>query len=174
VGFLDRIRPRRSTGEGDGEVHVLAVTHTFAGNHGDTIWRGGFAPADTGGALLDTSEHRTSDPRVFFCKVAGVHHLPSALADSRFDCGSGITLRSEANSGFGGSAVGIWDATGSIQVGYVPTTLSRTLTAQLRAGAKLGGQVISEYRLGSADGQRVALDVLVAPAGRLRLVEHGA
>jgi hypothetical protein len=61
----------------------------------------------------------------------------------------------------------VWDASGSVQAGYLPATLSRTIARSLRGGAKLEGQVIRELRLGSPTGARIALYVLIAPPGRV-------
>jgi len=171
VGFLDGIR---AAGKRDAKirVHVLEDTRLFEGNVGDTIWCGGYAPVDERGVRLSEAEHRTSDPRVFCCQVAGTHHRPSALTDARFDLGSPIALRTEA-SPFDGYTVGIWDGSGTVQVGYVPATLSRTVAGLLRSGTALGGQVLREFRLGSSGGERSALHVLIAPAhAGLELVVH--
>ncbi len=139
---------------------------------GDTIWCGGYAPVDEQGLRLSEAEHRTSDPRVFCCQVAGTHHRPSSLTDARFDLGSPIALRTEA-SPFDGYTVGIWDGSGTLQVGYVPPTLARTVSGLLRSGTELGGQVLREFRLGSPDGERSALHVLIAPEGAgVELVVH--
>jgi hypothetical protein len=171
VGFLDGIR---AAGKKDAKirVHVVEDTQLFEGNIGDTIWRGGYAPVDERGRRLSEIEHRTSDPRVFCCQVAGTHHRPNALTDARFDLGQPILLRAEA-APFDGYTVGIWDGSSTVQVGYVPPTLSRTVAGLLRSGEGLGGQVLREFRMGSATGQRSALHVLIAPAAAsVSLVVH--
>lgn len=171
MGLLDGIR---AAGRKDAKVrvHVVEDTRLFEGNQGDTIFCGGYAPADERGARLSESEHRTSDPRVFCCQVAGTHHRPNALSDARFDLGSPIVLRTEA-APFDGYTVGIWDGSGTVQVGYVPPTLSRTVAGLLHSGTAVGGQVLREFRLSSSDGERSALHVLVAPAGtNIELVIH--
>jgi hypothetical protein len=171
VGLLDGIRAvgRR---EAKTRVHVVEDTRLFEGNQGDTIWCGGYAPVDQRGVRLSEAEHRTSDPRVFCCQVAGTHHRPTSLTDARFDLGSPILLRTEA-SPFDGYTVGIWDGSGTLQVGYVPPTLSRTVAGLMRSGTALGGQVLREFRLRSPEGERSALHVLIAPAGAgLELVVH--
>lgn len=171
MGFLDGIR---AAARKDSKIRVQVVedTRLFEGNVGDTIWCGGDAPCDERGVPLPESEHRTSDPRVYCCQVAGTHHRPNALTDERFDLGSPIVLRAEG-APFDGYTVGIWDGSGTVQVGYVPPTLSRTVAGMLRSGTALGGQVLREFRVGSAEGERSALHVLVAPAGAsLELVVH--
>ena len=171
MGFLDGIRAATRR-DSKIRVHVVEDSRLFEGNVGDTIWCGGHAPCDEHGVPLPESEHRTSDPRVFCCQVAGTHHRPNALTDERFDLGSEISLRAEA-APFDGYTVGIWDASATMQVGYVPPTLSRTVAAMLRSGTALGGRVLREFRLGSAEGERSALHVLIAPDGAsLELVVH--
>jgi hypothetical protein len=146
---------------------------SFTGRRGDTVFSAGHVPASSSGAPLPEEGHATSNPRVYHCQVAGTHHMPSALADGRFDVGSRVQLRLAPGSPDDATAVGIWDATGTVQVGYVPATLSRTLASALRGGEQLGGEVIRELRLGGPDGRRVALYALIAPPGRLELVYHG-
>ena len=146
-------------------IHVVEDTHTFEGDDGDTIWCGGYAPISDDGIFLSVSEHRTSDPRAFYCRVAGAKYRPSALADKRFAHGSQIVLRAEPDNKYDENAVGIWDASGRLHVGYVPATLSSEIARLMRAGTALGGQVIREFRAGSVRGTRVAIHVILAPVG---------
>src|SRR5437763_1045884 len=111
MGLLDRIKPTLAGGD-TRTIHVLDGSGSFAGNEGDEIFASGYLPADAGGKVIAETEHRTSDPQVFHCKVAGTHHWPSALADSRFDEGARVVLRPETSSAFDRNAVGIWDASG--------------------------------------------------------------
>jgi hypothetical protein len=171
MGLLDRIRPTLTGGE-TRSIHVVERRGSFAGNEGDRIYSSGFSPADAAGNTIAETEHRTSDPQVFHCKVAGTHHWPSALADSRFQEGARVVLRAESGSAFDRNAVGIWDAGGTVQVGYLPTTLSRIVSRSLREGNVLGGQVIRELRIGSPKGRRIALYVLVGPPGRVKYTVH--
>src|SRR5664280_1320416 len=106
-------------------VHVIEDTNTFEGHDGEIIWGGGYAPVDEDGLFLYEADHETSDPRAFYCKIAGAQHRPKALADKRrFAVGSRIVLRPEPDNPYDPNAVGIWDASGEVQVGYVPATLS--------------------------------------------------
>jgi len=167
VGLLDRLRP--TAREHTFTVRVADGSRSFQGRKGDTIWCSGYVPVEHSGASIGEAEHRTSDPRVYHCLVAGTHHNPSALGDRRFDPGSRITLRADPGNPSDPSAVGIWDAAGALQVGYVPSTLSRTVAAMLRRAAAPTGEVLRELRLGSAEGPRTALYVLIAPPGRIKL-----
>jgi hypothetical protein len=159
--------------DGPLKVDVAEQPSSFTGRRGDTVYSAGHVPASSSGAPLPEEGHVTSNPRVYHCQVAGTHHMPSALADSRFDVGSRVQLRLAPGAPDDATAVGIWDATGIVQVGYVPATLSRTVAAALRGGEQLGGEVVRELRLGGQHGRRAALYVLIAPARRLELVYHG-
>jgi hypothetical protein len=170
MGLLDRLRP--GPREQTLRVHVKDATASFEGNKGDTIFCNGRTPVNEAGTAYRESEHRTSDTRVAHARVTGTHHNPRALADARFDPGARITLRTEPGNPTDPNAVGVWDAAGIIQVGYLPASLSRTVARSLRGGVALTGQVICELRLGSPGGERIALYVLVAPPGRLDLIER--
>jgi hypothetical protein len=170
MGLLDRLRP--GAGDSTFRVHVRDATESFQGNKGDTIYSAGYAPVNEAGNRYGEDEHRTSHPSVWHARVTGTHHNPSALTDARFNNGARITLRPESGNPSDPNAVGVWDAAGSVQVGYLPASLSRTVAAGLRGGRSLSGQVVRELRLGSPDGRRTALYVLIAPPGRLDLIKR--
>jgi hypothetical protein len=151
-------------------VHLIEDTHVFQGNEGETIWCGGHAPVDGDGRFLNVDTRLASDDRVLYCRAAGARHRPQALSDARFDPGAQILLRSEPDNPHDAQAVGIWDVTGALQLGYIPATLCGEVAASIRSGASLGGQVIREFRLGSSRGERIALHVLIAPAGPVTYV----
>jgi hypothetical protein len=169
-GSLARWLPR----DGDITVHLVEDTHTFDGDSGQRIWCGGLSPIDeSDGRFLSEAEHYTSDPRAFFCKVAGARHYPDVLDDRRLKPGSPIVLKAEPDNPYDANAVGIWGVLGGdhvSQLGHVPATLSPEIAAILCSGVQMGGQVIREFRLGSSRGKRVGLHVLSAPAGPVSLV----
>jgi hypothetical protein len=169
VGLLERLRP--GGGARTFRVHVREDTRSFVGSKGDRIQSAGHVPLDASGAPLGDSEHRTSDPRVFHCRVAGTHYNPSALADPRFDPGSRVRVRAEPANPTDPNPLAIWDGSGEVQAGFVPVSLSRQIVALARR-QELSGEVIRELRLGSEHGERIALYVLLAPAGRIELVER--
>ncbi len=154
-------------------MHVVKEAQLLQGSQGDAVWAAGSVPVNEAGARYPDGDHRTSDRRVFACQVAGVHQWPKALSDSRFDLGSSLLLRAEQGGvSYGGYEVGIWDARGTVQVGYVPTTLGGTIAGLMRSGTELRGEVIREIRLGSPTGRRLALHVLIAPPGPIGHVVH--
>ncbi len=170
MGLLDRLRP--GAADSTFSVHVKDATESFQGNKGDTIYSAGCVPVNETGDPYPEGEHRTSNPRVWHARVTGTHHNPSALGDARFNQGARITLRAESGNPSDPNAVGVWDAAGSVRVGYLPASLSRTVAPSLRSRRSLAGQVVRELRLGSPDGRRTALYVLIAPPGRLDLIRR--
>jgi hypothetical protein len=153
-------------------VHLAPAERSFTGRRGDSLQEHGHAPVTAAGGPLPESGHETSDERVHHCQVSGTHHMPRGLGDSRFDLGTRIQLKLQPGAADDALAVGIWDAAGAVQVGFLPATLSRMLAGALRRGTPLGGQVIREVRLGAGGGERLALYVLVSPPGRLQFVYH--
>ncbi len=175
IGLLDRLRPHATPPAPlptvpKVTVYVVEDTHTFEGHEGETIWCGGYTPTTEDGMFLTEAEHRTTDPRAFYCKVAGAQHRPEALGNKRFALGSQIVLRADPDNAYDESAVGIWDAMGEVQVGYVPATLSADVAALMRSGTTLGGQVIREFRFGSSHGKRLGLHVIIAPVGPVSFI----
>jgi hypothetical protein len=168
MGLLDRITSRGRTYK----VHVRDASGTFEGRRGDEIHSFGRSPAGLAGGTLEDAGGQTSDANVRHFQVAGIHHMPRALGDSRFDVGSRVQLRLEGGSPDDSTAVGVWDASGQLQVGYAPAALARGLVSQLRSGTALAGPVIRELRAGPPPAERIAIYVLVAPPGRIELVEH--
>jgi hypothetical protein len=150
----------------DATVHLIEDTHTFEGDEGETIWCGGLAPCTEDGAFLPESEHHSpTHPDVLFCKVAGASHRHDALQAAAFAPGSQIVLRPEPDNAYDKNAVQILDESGELFVGYVPAELSREVADTMRA-TDVGGQVLREFRRGSEQGERIGLQVLIAPAGR--------
>jgi hypothetical protein len=162
--------PAEATLQG-GEITVSVVedTHLFAAEDGSTLWCGGYAPVDEHGFFLSIVEHRTSDPRCLYCNVAGTSYRPKALQDARFKSGAQVVLRPEPTNPHDPNAVGVWDSSGTMQVGYVPAAVSAEVATQFRSGSPLGGLIISEFRRGSQAGPRVGLHMLLAPLGALLL-----
>jgi hypothetical protein len=150
-------------------VKVVKDTHLFDSDDGSTLWCGGYTPVDDDGTFMRISEHQASDPRCIYSNVAGVSHRAEALQQKCFSPGEQVILRPEPTNAYDTNAVAVWDNSGTIQVGYVPATLSARVAEEFRNGNPLGGIVISEFRQGSKRGKRVGLHVLLAPLGELLL-----
>jgi hypothetical protein len=153
-------------------VRVVEDTHLFTAEDGSTLWCGGYTPIDKDGFFLTIADHQTSDPRCLYCNVAGTSHRQKALQDACFKSGAQITLRPEPTNTHDPNAIGVWDSSGTIHVGYVPAALSPRIAAQFRSGNPFGGLIVSEYRRDSEDGTRVGLHMLLAPLGALLLSIH--
>jgi hypothetical protein len=65
--------------------------------------------------------------------------------------------------------VGVWDGSGTTQVGHIPADLSSTVAGRIRAGEQLVGLILREIRRDSKSGPRSALHLLVTPTDRLDL-----
>jgi hypothetical protein len=146
-------------------------THSYVTTDGNTWWSGGYAPiagADAEHQFLALGQY-LCDPRVLYCKVAGVQHYRAALHAPWFKPGSITLLRPEPENPYDANAVGVWDSTGSIQAGYIPAEHSADVTSRIGAGERLIAFVLREIRRGSSSGPRVAMHALVMPAGELNL-----
>jgi hypothetical protein len=150
-------------------VRVLEDSHTFTTADGSTLWCGGHTPVDDEGLYCRIDEHRTSDPRCLYCNVAGTSYRKDALQDGRFQAGSAVILRPEPTNPHDPNAVGVWDSSETLQVGYVPAALSGRVAGEFRKGNPQSGLIIAEFRRDSDTGLRVGLHMLVAPLGSLLL-----
>lgn len=173
-------RLERAKGAQDGKPSVLLIedTHTFESDGGVEICQVGFTPIDTDGNFLSEAEHKTSHPRCFFSRVAGVSYRRAVLQRENLVPGSQILLRPEPENEHDRHAIGVWDQTGIAQLGYIPRDLSSDVHALVPAGSSLaeavGGIVLSEFREGSMAGQRLGLRILVGLAGEITLTIRSA
>jgi hypothetical protein len=94
---------------------------------------------------------RWEDPRIRVVPVAGVSYRPEALDDESFDPGRRLALVPEPDNEHDPNAIGVWNAEGTLQLGYVPAAVAPEL-----AGTELA---LSLWRV---DG---GLRVLLAPEG---------
>ena len=92
---------------------------------------------------------RWEDPRLRVVPVAGVSYRPAALDDDSFDPGRRLALVPEPENAHDPHAVGIWNESRTLQLGYVPAAIAPEL-----AGDE---QAVSIWRV---DG---GLRVLLAP-----------
>jgi hypothetical protein len=91
------------------------------------------------------------DERIRVVPVAGVSFRPEAVADATFDPGARLALVPEPANEHDPNAVGVWNASRTLQAGYVP----RETAAELD-GTELA---VSLWRPGEG------LRVLIVPAG---------
>jgi len=98
---------------------------------------------------------RHEDPRVRVVRVAGVSYRLDAVQDDAFTPGQRLSLRPEPENEHDPHAIGIWDADGRAQAGYVPAEIARDLDATAWQAVSL-----LEFREGD---RRAGLRVLLAP-----------
>jgi hypothetical protein len=109
--------------------------------------------AGSGDALAwDDPRLRAAGARVL--AVAGTTYRGEALQDDAFAPGNRLALVAEPDNAHDPHAVGVWDAGGRLQVGYVPAEHAASLELPLQA------VVLWEWR---EAGRRVGLRMLVAP-----------
>ncbi|MGI8512260.1 MAG: HIRAN domain-containing protein [Solirubrobacteraceae bacterium] len=120
------------------------------------------------GSYLAIGDHRVPDPRCRLCRVAGTTHAGEALQDARFAPGSALALRPDPANPHDADAVGVWDAGGEAQVGWVSAADAPEVGGMIRGGQALSGIVLREFR-SAPDGPRIALNMVVGPAGELAL-----
>ena len=98
---------------------------------------------------------RHEDPRIRVIKLAGVSYRLDALQDDGFAPGRRLALIPEPENEHDPHAIGVWDAGGHVQGGYVPAEVAREVDAGEWQAVSL-----LEFR---EDGRRAGLRVLLAP-----------
>ena len=153
-------------------VLVLEDTHDFEASDGTRLWQIGFVPIDGDGDFLPEEDHQTSNPRCFFCHVAGVSHRRRALEAADLSPGAPLRLARERDNPHDPNAIAVLDPDGK-QLGYVPAELCPTLLAVTPPGQAFeescGAMVLSEFRTSTQSGRRAGLRILIGPAGELTL-----
>src|SRR5271166_924931 len=161
MSLFRRTRPKAAPPVATGSLTVRVVedTETFEGHDGSKWWSSGYAPVyeDRDGEqhFRRLGEH-ASDGRALYCKVAGSHFYADALQDPRFKTGSPALLRPEPDNPYDPNAVGVWDGSGSVQVGHIPADLSAEVASRIESGEQLVGFVLREIREHSKSGPRTA------------------
>jgi hypothetical protein len=64
---------------------------------------------------------------------------------------------------------GSWNASGSVQLGYVPRMHTESIAADIASGHELAALMLREFRQ-SETGPRVGIENLIAPIGEHHLV----
>jgi hypothetical protein len=119
------------------------------------IW---LEPGESGYWLRDAATGdamKWDDPRVRVVKLAGVSYRADALQDDAFAPGKRLTLVREPENEHDPNAVAVYDASRTLQGGYVPAEIAPSLRGDEQAVA------LWEFREGE---RRIGLRVLLAPA----------
>jgi hypothetical protein len=98
-----------------------------------------------------------------------VTYRPDALQDDRFSPGRLVILRPEPTNPYDPNAVGVWDASGSIQLGFVPREYSERVAMDIASPISLEGLTLREF-MRTSSGPRLGIHILIAPAGRHQIV----
>ncbi len=150
--------------------HVEKESEAFAADDGSKIWASGYTLVDaTTGEFMKLRDQHFENPHCLLCRVAGVTYRPDSLQDDRFSPGRPVTLRPEPTNPVDRNAVGVWDASGSIQLGYVPREYSERVAMDIASGIPLSGLMLREFRRSSASGPRLGIHILIF-SGRHQLV----
>ena len=116
----------------------------------DASW---YADKEWRGFVLRDAPRDLEDRHVFVTWVAGISHHPTAVDLPDFAPGSEVVLRPEPDNPFDPNAISVWNASGSVQVGYLPAVIVRDLPSvpEGRHGPMVGEMVhgTDRVRLGS-------------------------
>lgn len=113
---------------------------------------------------ISWGDPRLAEAGVDVVKVAGTSYRLDELQDAGFAPGSPVLLRPEPENPHDPNAVGVWDAEGRAQAGFVPRDQAEALRSRL-ASARLEAFVLWEWR--DAEGRRCGLRIFVAPGEAL-------
>lgn len=117
---------------------------------------------DENDVALSYDDRRVKRAGIEIFKVAGVSHREQNLQNADFSPGRQLTLIPEPNNPYDKNAVGVWNATRRLQIGYVPKESAAKIARRLRFGEDLQSLSLAEWL---KDGRRVGLRVAVAPGG---------
>lgn len=161
MSFRDARAAKARRGLAGGPLRLGFERHDwgFAGETGDPVEGRGYTLRDGEHSLAWTSP-RLAEAGIQVVKVAGTSYRLDELQDPGFAPGSTLLLRPEPDNPHDLNAVGVWNADGSAQAGYVPRDRARQIGARL-ASEKLEAVALWEWR--SPDGRRYGLRILVAP-----------
>jgi hypothetical protein len=106
------------------------------------------------GDALGWNDERLAAAGARVLAVAGTSHRADVLQDEAFAPGKRLALVAEPDNKHDPHAIGIWDASHRLQVGYVPAVDAKELELPLQA------VTLWEWR---EAGRRVGLRILVAP-----------
>ena len=150
--------------------HVEKESESFTADDGSILWASGYTLVDaTTGKFMKLRDQHFENPHCLLCRVAGVTYRPDALQDHRFFPGRPVILRPEPTNPYDQNAVGVWDASGSIQLGYVPREHSERVAMDIASRIPLEGLTLREFRR-TPSGPRLGIHILIFPAGRHQIV----
>lgn len=113
----------------------------------DASW---YADKEWRGFVLHDARRDLEDRHVFVTRVAGISHYPAAVDRPDFAPGNDLVLRPEPDNPFDPKAIGVWNASGTVQVGHLPAVIVRDLPSEPeeRHGLMVGELVHGRDRVG--------------------------
>jgi HIRAN domain-containing protein len=161
VSFRDAFEAKARRGLAGGPVRLSFERRDWQADSesGAPLDGRGFVLLDGGRSLAWTSP-RLAESGVEVLKVAGTSYRLEELQDPGFAPGSPVVLRPEPDNPHDPNAIGVWNAAGSAQAGFVPRESAAELVRRI-ASEPLEAFALWEWR--DADGRRCGLRILIAP-----------
>ena len=162
VGFKDFFRSHRSGGAALPPLTLWLEERDWdtEGGEGEHLDGHGFGLRDEDDRALAWDDSILAASGVLVLKVAGTSHRLSQIQDDRLGSGSSLLLRPDPENAYDENAVGVWDASGRVQAGFVPADSAEELGQRLKR-ERLEVFCLWEWRDGS--GQRCGLRMLIHP-----------
>ena len=135
---------------------LVEATFDPDGDKTDLEWSGFHIHDDAGTAV---SYDRAAEFNLRIFRVAGVSHRVDALQSAEFNPGEVLKLIAEPNNQYDRNAIGVWNRSGRLMVGYVPKDYNQWIGAALQIPGH-AAMSLAEHR---KDGRRVSLTVMFGP-----------
>jgi HIRAN domain len=144
-------------------VTLVEDTWSFVGEGGKEVEGRGYLFTDgDGDPILNREEESgyVAGLDAIVVKVAGVSYRSDALQLPAFDPLRPLRLIPEPTNPHDPNAVGVWDETGRVQLGYVPKEFAPHVAQAMRTGLPRQAMSLWEWR---KEGQRCGLRIVIAP-----------
>jgi hypothetical protein len=164
VGFRDVFRQRGRELEPALKLHFEERDWESENESGEHLDGRGYGLRDERGHALAWDDPLLAAGGIEAMKVAGTSHRVDVVQDDAFASGSRLLLRPDPGNRFDENAIGVWDADGRLQAGYVPAHRAEELGHRLRS-EKLEALCLWEWR--DSSGRRCGLRMLVCPPSTL-------
>jgi hypothetical protein len=164
VGSKDYFRSRSSEDEALPPLTLWLEERDWdtEGGDGEHLDGHGFGLRDEDDRALAWDDPILAAGGVLVLKVAGTSHRLSQIQDGRFAPGSSLSLHPDPENQYDDNAVGVWDASGRVQAGFVPADSAEELGQRLKR-ERLEVFCLWEWR--DESGQRCGLRMLIHPPG---------
>ena len=130
------------------------------GGDGEQLDGHGFGLRDEDDRALAWDDPILADAGIFILKIAGTSYRLADIQDERFAPGSSLSLRPDPKNQYDPNAIGVWDASGKVQAGFIPAESAEALGKRLTQ-EKLEALCLWEWR--DESGRRCGLRMLIRP-----------